>query len=908
MRWLSVLVSLVIICATNETRAAHPIVSGFERFHAQGEEPALGGQLLLGELGCTACHNAEKDALRFFHAKQAPNLDGVGSRVRAEHIRDFLSHPHETKPGTTMPDPFAGWAEAEKKDAVEALTHYLAQSGVVNDQRIHPSAVALGDALYHRLGCVACHDSQKPGAEKLATSVPLGNLGSKYTVGSLAAFLQDPSKARPSGRMPAMNLEGDEAKNLASFLLRDLKDIQVPANIKYALYEGSWSKLPEFAKLKPVSEGETFGFDLSFVPNKDNFALRFKGVINVPQDADYRFHVGSDDGSRLFVDGQKVVESDQIQGKTFKDGVAKLKAGRHDIILDYFEAQGGEELEAFIEGGGLGKQPLENVLVTEKKPDPQEKAKFVLDPSLATKGKELFASIGCASCHQSGGNQKVESKLKAPALASLKNSGGCLSENPAKGVPNFALNAVQGKALAEGINSVKPAAGKAVELKTEEKITRTLKTLNCVACHSRGGLGGIEEARNAHFQTTQKEMGDEGRIPPPLAGVGGKLKPAYLKQHLEVVFKERPYMLTRMPRFAGFPVTELAAQLSEDKPPEAKKVEHKFAEKELKHAGYTMVGAKGFSCIKCHTWGNVQATGIQSINMQRMHTRLNQEWFEAYLLAPAKFRPGTRMPASWPEGQVLLPKILDGKADTQIRAVWDYLSDGDKARQPLGLGRDPIELVAENEAIIYRNFIEGGGPRAIGVGYPEKVNLCYDANNLRLAMIWQGAFMDASKHWVDRGAGYQPPLGDNVLHLAAGVPLATLSDEKMQWPTLPPKQLGYQFEGYHLDKLRRPTFLYKYGEIEVSDEILPAGTTDQLAFRRTLTFKSAKPPEHIYYRAAVDDGIKLGDDGLYTMKANWFMKISGAKPVVRESNGKQELLVPVTFKDGTAKIVQEYIW
>jgi hypothetical protein len=107
-----------------------------------------------------------------------------------------------------------------------------------------------------------------------------------------------------------------------------------------------------------------------------------------------------------------------------------------------------------------------------------------------------------------------------------------------------------------------------------------------------------------------------------------------------------------------------------DKTPELKKIEHKFAEKEMKFAGYTLVGSKGFSCIKCHTWGGVQATGIQSINMQRMTTRLNPAWFEAYMLNPQAFRPGTRMPAAWPDGQVLLPKILDGQADTQVRALW----------------------------------------------------------------------------------------------------------------------------------------------------------------------------------------------------------------------------------------------
>jgi hypothetical protein len=306
----------------------------------------------------------------------------------------------------------------------------------------------------------------------------------------------------------------------------------------------------------------------------------------------------------------------------------------------------------------------------------------------------------------------------------------------------------------------------------------------------------------------------------------------------------------------------------------------------------------------------VQATGIQSINMQRMTSRLKQEWFEAYILNPQAFRPGTRMPAAWPEGQVLLPKILDGKAETQIRSLWEYLSDGNKARIPLGLGRDPIELVADTEALMYRNFIEGGGPRAIGVAYPEKINLAFDANNLRLAMIWQGAFIDASKHWVDRGVGFQGPLGENVLNLPTGVPFATLADAQQSWPNQQPaKELGYRFKGYTFDKLRRPTFLYQYGEVAITDEIMPAGTTDKPTFRRTLTLKSTKPADQIYFRAAVADAIKDDGNGLFTMKEDWQLKLTGGgQPVIRQAGNKSELLVPVTFTNGEAKIVQEFLW
>ncbi|MFN3484700.1 MAG: hypothetical protein ACK44W_04365, partial [Planctomycetota bacterium] len=59
----------------------------------------------------------------------------------------------------------------------------------------------------------------------------------------------------------------------------------------------------------------------------------------------------------------------------------------------------------------------------------------------------------------------------------------------------------------------------------------------------------------------------------------------------------------------------------------------------------------------------------------------------------------------------------------------------------------------QDEAIIYRNFIQGAGPRAIAVGYPEHAHLAFDANHMRLALLWRGDFIDASKHWVDRGPG-----------------------------------------------------------------------------------------------------------------------------------------------------------
>lgn len=884
---------------------AHPRIPGFERFHAQGQDAAQGGELLLSELNCTSCHTAEAETLARLSPKRAPVLDTLGARVRPEFVREFLANPQAAKAGTTMPDVFAGWNADEKKSAVEALTHYLALSGVPSDQRILPSAISKGEQLFHRVGCAACHNAQREGAAELATSVPLGNLGAKYTLPGLASFLQEPHVIRPSGRMPSLNLQGEEARDIASYLLRDLKNLRLPANLKYAYYAGDWQKLPDFDKLKPASTGETYGFGFEFTPAKDHFAVRFTGTIRIPKDGEYTLHVGSDDGSRLYIDDKVVVENDGIHGVVYQQGKAQLTAGMHRLQVDFFEQAGGEELYINIEGNGLPNQPLDNLLVVEKVPDADEKPPFVLDPALADQGRRLFTKVGCIACHQPDKADAV-AKLNAPALAALQ-SGGCLGEAPAKGLPHFSLSAAQRAALAAGIAGLR----KPKVLSPNEQIAKSMEIFNCYACHQRGAVGGVEDPRNALFLTTQPEMGDEGRLPPPLTGVGTKLKPEYLKVLLDQAPRERPYMHTRMPKFGSDNVGHLPAAFAAADPQlPLKEVKHSQPERAMKHGGYLLVGAQGFSCIKCHTWGNIQATGIQSIDMQRMTTRLNQAWFESYLLDPQAYRPGTRMPGAWPEGQVQLPKLLDGRADTQIRAVWEYLADGSKARIPLGLGRDPIELIAETEPIMYRNFIEGAGPRAIGVGYPEKVNLAFDANHMHTAMIWQGAFIDASKHWVDRGVGFQPPLGDNVLNLVSGAPFASLADAGDDWPNKPAKELGYQFKGYRFDKDRRPTFLYRFGEVEVSEEWLPIVEKDEVTFRRTWTLTTKQPPPHLYARVAASQELKDLGDGRFAANEAFTTRVSSTagKPLVRAKNNRAELLVPIEFKDGKATIVQDFVW
>jgi hypothetical protein len=213
-----------------------------------------------------------------------------------------------------------------------------------------------------------------------------------------------------------------------------------------------------------------------------------------------------------------------------------------------------------------------------------------------------------------------------------------------------------------------------------------------------------------------------------------------------------------------------------------------------------------------------------------MPKRLKRDWFHAYVTDPQAIRPGTRMPAVFIKGKSVLPDTLDGTALQQVEAMWLFLKDGASARLPSGVGDGKsIPLVPTTTAILYRNFIEGAGARAIGVGYPERAHLAFDANGMRIAMLWQGDFINAGRHWTDRGSGYEPPAGDNVLRLHTGAPFAKLASAEAAWPGDDARKLGWRFKGYELDKQERPTFRYALGDIAVADYPTPAVKGKELA-------------------------------------------------------------------------------
>ncbi len=896
----------------------HPIVAGFERFGAsQKADPTAPGLLLIGELGCTTCHGVSSTIESQINRKHAPLLESAGARLRPDFVRAFLADPQTVKPGTTMPHVLHGLNDSAKKETIEALTHYVLSNGTLPEARPSRKSITAGEALFNQIGCTVCHG--KSDGKPLATSIPLPDLGAKYSIPSLAEFLANPHRVRPSGRMPSLNLTAQEAQVIAHYLLKDLR-VNVRPNMRYEYFEGDWQKVPDFSKLKPKASGICEGLDLARAERANSFAMRYSGFLRIEKAGQYRFFLHSDDGARLLIDDKLVVDNDGIHPPQENRGVVGLARGAHKLTIEYFDGGGQVELEADIQGPGFSigntirlRQDVSSfVTLTEQEATPPPpgastagSARFTADSALVDKGKTLFVQHGCSSCHQP--NPAGKSVVAKPLAALGDSASGCLASAPPASSPMYSLNTAQQTAIRESLKSAGSFESKRPT--PAQTIARTMTALNCYACHERGQVGGVESERNAWFTTTQKEMGDEGRIPPRLDGVTAKLKPTYLRQALAQGLKDRPYMLTRMPRF-GAPATTALADAFDTEPKLGPIPAITFDDtpKRVKSAGRQLVGSDALSCIKCHTFRNSEAEGIQAIDMTLMTKRLNREWFHRYVINPPEFRPGTRMPTAWPNGQTIVPNILGGDTAKQIEAVWLYLSDGSSAMIPAGIGRQPLPLFAIKEAVIYRNFIEGAGTRAIGVGYPERANLAFDANGIRYALLWQGGFMDASRHWSGRGEGFQPPMGDNVIALPDGPAFASLSSPSNPWPTLKAKELGYIFRGYRVTPDQRPTFLYEFGETRVEDQPVPVATSKTPSFKRVITLSSDHPSDTLYFRAALGETIKPTPNG-FLVNGEWRVSFDGElKPIVRNSAGKTELIVPVKFNGKTATIVEHIEW
>ncbi|QDV24872.1 c-type cytochrome [Aureliella helgolandensis] len=740
---------------------APAFVPGFERFGRHADIDSIAsGRLLISELSCGACHATDVPDLQ---PKGGPRLESVGERLQADWLYDYLNSSHAPQHGTTMPNVLSKLDRNSRQDVALALAAFLATQRKPLPEIKATGAIPvplefwkLGDVqrgteLFHQVGCVACHapdpdyetvvesnsaldelfeelsteELEEMGlasAARKVDSVPLGELGNKYSLRGLARFLHDPLSVRPSGRMPGFKLLPSDAADIASYLL---------SRESTSASETSSSGSP--AEQLGVLHSETEGYEQAL-------------------------------------------------------------AGR-------------------MKTQTLGE--------------------------LAEQGRGLFASMNCNQCHALSGE---ETATTLPPMEQLDSQSavGCLSDSPTRSV-RFSLDAVQVGAIRTALADAATPRG----LEPPSRLQHLLLQRNCYACHEREELGGVGRFRKPFFETVAGiDLGDEGRLPPPLTNVGRKLQLSWLKKVLLGQNADiRKHMHIRMPAFGAELADELPQLLATsdevDSAPESAVWDSTLWDlgATLPQVGRELVDN---GCVQCHPFRGYALPGVVGVDLQGIANRVQPSWFSEFIENPGLVKKQTRMPTFFPKGKSQQPHLLGGNVHSQIGAIWSYLRDLDKQPLPEKISAaraENYELKPTDRPILLRTFMKDAGTHALAVGFPAGVHFAFDTERVRLANAWRGRFIDAQGTWFIRFAPLAEPLGDRVQAIQFGAPFARPKDESASWSAdqlWPPHGSRIHFRGYRLDEGGIPTFLYEVDGIGIEDRIEPHG---QQGLLRTLSLR-----------------------------------------------------------------------
>jgi alpha-L-fucosidase len=114
--------------------------------------------------------------------------------------------------------------------------------------------------------------------------------------------------------------------------------------LRREVFAGDWNALPDFDTLEAEVVETASDAALPDRYSRERVGHVYTGMLRVESDGVYVFALTSDDGSRLLINGEVVVDNDGLHGAETATSVAALGAGWHPIRVEWFNKTGGAEL------------------------------------------------------------------------------------------------------------------------------------------------------------------------------------------------------------------------------------------------------------------------------------------------------------------------------------------------------------------------------------------------------------------------------------------------------------------------------------------------------------------------------------------------------------------------------------
>ena len=348
-------------------------------------------------------------------------------------------------------------------------------------------------------------------------------------------------------------------------------------------------------------------------------------------------------------------------------------------------------------------------------------------PGNPERGRALVRHSGCLACHKLTG---VESSARAPPLAGLDESGGCLAESVPEDLPRYRLTGVERQALRTFVAGYRMAPD-LVPAPTFD-LPRRLTQLRCRACHELNG---------------QAPTGPLAETAPSLTGIGAKLRRDWIERAIGSKTQTLDWQQLRMPSYGREHANWLADALAKASGVDPREPEQRNLSGRPQ-TGLDRLGVDGsrggMGCIGCHGWGEYPSLGENGPNLFEAGSRLREPWFRLWMREPARVLAGTSMPSYFGGAETADSLNAIGELWAALRAAPDLSPPFGFRTVEAALGSEE-RPVPRDGAIVIRWDMPESTAASIAVGLPGGISYCFDAGESLLRYAWRGGFVDLSR-------------------------------------------------------------------------------------------------------------------------------------------------------------------
>ncbi|HKV92313.1 MAG TPA: c-type cytochrome [Candidatus Angelobacter sp.] len=481
------------------------------------------GRKLLASEGCAHCHNiTQPDGTVLKPTDDPPSLKHIAEKTGREWIYAWIKNPQAYAVSATMPN-----FQLSDQDAADISAFLIAQSkpsaaaSVPIKPAATPADATQAATLYGASFCSSCHAVQNEAGNLVGGTLgpELTRVGNKVNPEWLHRWLNNPGDYDSATRMPHYRLDEKQIALLSNFLLNKkdsdlLADVHLSAasadNIAHGKKLVTESGCAACHQINGVAPPQNFAPDLTRVGSRALAQVVFAPGMkhNLPDYIAAKIHDPRSFGPALKMPKFTLSES-QVDSLTTALLAQTDRAASFPKELITAAAHGSD----YRPGGEAGR---------------------------------LMDDLRCLSCHTINGNggdmapdlTREGSAVQRAWLEEFLRNPNTLRPALIRRMPKFNLSQGEIKTLSDYIESAYQGAGLDSHTIDEHALTPAAAAAGKQLFYSRYGCNGCHIA---DYKT------DKGYVGPALAGVGGRLTPAWIYTWLKDPSGLRPGTL--MPNF-----------------------------------------------------------------------------------------------------------------------------------------------------------------------------------------------------------------------------------------------------------------------------------------------------------------------------------------------------------------------